>query len=221
MRSKEFAHDYRYFPEPDLLPLVVEEKWIEQIRAGLPELPEQRRERFASRYGLPPYDAELLTARRDVADYFEAAVKAHSNPKAISNWVMGDLFRVIKEKRLDDKLRIAAWPVAPERLAEMVRMIDEGKISGKMAKGLFEEMLETGAAPDTIVRAKGLEQVSDTGSIEKAIEQVLAAHPKQASDYRGGNEKVFGFLIGQIMKATQGKANPQIVNEILKKKLAG
>jgi len=221
MRSKEFAHDYRYFPEPDLLPLVVEEKWIEEIRAGLPELPEQRRERFASQYGLPPYDAELLTARRDVADYFEAAVKAHSNPKAISNWVMGDLFRVIKEKRLDDKLRIAAWPVAPERLAEMVRMIDQGKISGKMAKGLFEEMLETGAAPDAIVRAKGLEQVSDTGSIEKAIEQVLAAHPRQASDYRGGNEKVFGFLIGQIMKATQGKANPQIVNEILKKKLSG
>ena len=221
MRSKEFAHDYRYFPEPDLLPLVVEEKWIEEIRAGLPELPEQRRERFASQYGLPPYDAELLTARRDVADYFEAAVKAHSNPKAISNWVMGDLFRVIKEKRLDDKLRIAAWPVAPERLAEMVRMIDQGKISGKMAKGLFEEMLETGEAPDKIARAKGLEQVSDTGSIEKAIEQVLAAHPKQASDYRGGNEKVFGFLIGQIMKATQGKANPQIVNEILKKKLAG
>ena len=221
MRSKEFAHDYRYFPEPDLLPLVVEEKWIEEIRAGLPELPEQRRERFASQYGLPPYDAELLTARRDVADYFEAAVKAHSNPKAISNWVMGDLFRVIKEKRLDDKLRIAAWPVAPERLAEMVRMIDQGKISGKMAKGLFEEMLETGEAPDKIARAKGLEQVSDTGSIEKAIEQVLAAHPKQASDYRGGNEKVFGFLIGQIMKATQGKANPQIVNEILKKKLSG
>jgi len=221
MRSKEFAHDYRYFPEPDLLPLVVEEKWIEEIRAGLPELPEQRRERFASQYGLPPYDAELLTARRDVADYFEAAVKAHSNPKAISNWVMGDLFRVIKEKRLDDKLRIAAWPVAPERLAEMVRMIDQGKISGKMAKGLFEEMLETGEAPDKIARAKGLEQVSDTGSIEKAIEQVLAAHPRQASDYRGGNEKVFGFLIGQIMKATQGKANPQIVNEILKKKLSG
>ena len=221
MRSKEFAHDYRYFPEPDLLPLVVEEKWIEEIRAGLPELPEQRRERFASQYGLPPYDAELLTARRDVADYFEAAVKAHSNPKAISNWVMGDLFRIIKEKRLDDKLRIAAWPVAPERLAEMVRMIDQGKISGKMAKGLFEEMLETGAAPDTIVRAKGLEQVSDTGSIEKAIEQVLAAHARQASDYRGGNEKVFGFLIGQIMKATQGKANPQVVNEILRKKLAG
>ena len=221
MRSKEFAHDYRYFPEPDLLPLVVEEKWIEEIRAGLPELPEQRRERFASQYGLPPYDAELLTARRDVADYFEAAVKAHSNPKAISNWVMGDLFRVIKEKRLDDKLRIAAWPVAPERLAEMVRMIDQGKISGKMAKGLFEEMLETGEAPDKIARAKGLEQVSDTGSIEKAIEQVLAAHARQASDYRGGNEKVFGFLIGQIMKATQGKANPQVVNEILRKKLAG
>lgn len=219
MRSKESAHDYRYFPEPDLLPLVIDEKWIEEIRAGLPELPEKRRDRLVSQYGLPVYDAELLTSRRDVADYFETAVKIHSNPKAISNWVMGDLFRVIKERKLDEKLRIAAWPIVPEHIAVMVRMIDEGKISGKMAKTLFEEMLQRGESPDRIVREKGLEQVTDLGNIEKAIDEVLAAHPQQVSDYRAGKEKVFGFLIGQIMKATQGKANPQMVNEILNRKL--
>ena len=219
MRSKESAHDYRYFPEPDLLPLVIDEKWIEEIRSGLPELPEKRRDRLVSQYGLPPYDAELLTSRRDVADYFETAVKIHSNPKAISNWVMGDLFRVIKERKLDEKLRITAWPVLPEHLAGMVRMIDEGKISGKMAKSLFEEMLASGQPADRIVREKGLQQVTDLGNIEKAIDEVLAAHPQQVSDYRAGKEKVFGFLIGQIMKATQGKANPQMVNEILNRKL--
>jgi len=219
MRSKEFAHDYRYFPEPDLLPLVIDEKWIEEIRAGLPELPEDRKERFLSQYGLPLYDAELLTSRRDVADYFETAARTHSNPKAISNWVMGDLFRVIKENRLDEKLRIAAWPVLPEHLAGMVRMIDEGKISGKMAKTLFDEMLEKGESPDKIVREQGLEQLSDSSSIEKAIEQVLAAHAQQVSDYRAGKEKVFGFLVGQVMKATAGKASPRMVNEILKRKL--
>ena len=219
MRSKEFAHDYRYFPEPDLLPLIVDDKWIEEIRAGLPELPERRKERFVSQYGLPLYDAEILTSRRDVADYFEAAAKTHSNFKALSNWVMGDLFRVIKERKLDEKLCITAWPVPPQHLAGMVRMIDEGKISGKMAKTLFEEMLEKGESPDKIVREQGLEQVSDTSSIEKAVEQVLAAHPQQVSDYRAGKDKVFGFFVGQVMKATQGKANPQMVNEILRKKL--
>jgi len=220
MRSKEFAHDYRYFPEPDLLPLVIDEEWIEEIRASLPELPEDRKERFISQYGgLPRYDAELLTSRRDVADYFEKAVKAHSHPKAISNWVMGDLFRVIKEKKLDEKLRITAWPISPEYLAEMVRMIDEGKISGKIAKTLFEEMLAQGESPDKIAREKGLAQVTDVGNIEKAVDEVLAAHPQQVSDYRAGKEKVFGFLVGQVMKATQGKASPQILNEILRKKL--
>ncbi|MBI2987471.1 MAG: Asp-tRNA(Asn)/Glu-tRNA(Gln) amidotransferase subunit GatB [Deltaproteobacteria bacterium] len=219
MRSKEFAHDYRYFPEPDLLPLIIEEKWIEAIRAGLPELPEQQKERFMSEYALPLYDAELLTSRRDVADYFEAAVKSHPNPKAISNWVMGDLFRIIREKKLDENLRITAWPIAPDHLAEMVRMIDEGKISGKMAKALFLEMLERRESPDRIVREKGLEQVTDAGNIERAIDEVLAGQPEQVSDYRAGKEKVFGFLVGQVMKATRGKANPQMVNEILRKKL--
>jgi len=219
MRSKEAAHDYRYFPDPDLLPLVVDDQWIGEIKASLPELPEARKARFVAEYNLPPYDAELLTSRRDVADYFETAVKAHANPKALSNWVMGDLFRVIKERKLDDALRIAAWPVPPEHLAAMVKMIDEGKISGKIAKKVFEQMLERGEPPERIVREKGLEQVTDSSSIEKAVEEVLAAHSQQVSQYRSGNEKVFGFLVGQVMKATQGKASPQMVNEMLRKKL--
>ena len=219
MRSKEYAHDYRYFPDPDLLPLVIDEEWIQEVKAGLPELPAERKERFVSDYGLPLYDAELLTARKDVADYFEAAVKIHPNAKAISNWTMGDLFRVIRERKLDADLRITSWPIPPDHLAGLVRMIDEGKISGKMAKSLFEEMLASGQPAEKIVREKGLEQLSDADSINKAVEQVLAAHPQQVSDYRAGKDKVFGFLVGQVMKATQGKANPQLANEILKKKL--
>ncbi len=219
MRSKEFAHDYRYFPDPDLLPLVIDQKWVEEIRASVPELPQQRKERFVSDYGIPPYDTELLISRRDVADYFEDAVKIHPNPKAISNWVMGDLFRVIKERKLDERLRISEWPVPAGHLARMVRMVDESKISGKMAKKLFDDMLATGEAPEKIVQEKGLEQVKDLNSIEKAVEEVIAAYSQQVSDYRSGKEKVFGFLVGQIMKATQGKANPQMVNEILKQKL--
>jgi len=219
MRSKEYAHDYRYFPDPDLLPLVIDEAWIEEIRSCLPELPEARRKRFVSEYTLPLYDAELLTSRRDVADYYEAALKEHSNPKAISNWIMGDLFRVIKDRKLDQQIHISSWPASPEHLAGMVRMIDQGKISGKIAKALFEDMLDKGESPEKIVREKGLEQVTDMSSIEGAIDQVLAAHPQQVSEYRTGKEKVLGFLVGQVMKATKGKANPQIVNEILKKKL--
>ena len=154
-----------------------------------------------------------------MADYFEDAVKIHPNPKAISNWVMGDLFRVIKERKLDERLRISEWPVPAGHLARMVRMVDESKISGKMAKKLFDDMLATGEAPEKIVQEKGLEQVQDLSSIEKAVEEVIATYSQQVSDYRSGKEKVFGFLVGQIMKATQGKANPQMVNEILKKKL--
>jgi aspartyl-tRNA(Asn)/glutamyl-tRNA(Gln) amidotransferase subunit B len=161
MRSKESAHDYRYFPDPDLLPLVVDETWIEQIRSGLPELPGERKERFVTQYGLPAYDAELLTSRKDVADYFEAAVRSHSNAKGISNWLMGDLFRIIKDRKLDSALVIRSWPVPPEHLAGMVRMIDEGNISGKIAKAIFEEMLASDKSPDEIAREKGLAQVSD------------------------------------------------------------
>lgn len=219
MRTKEFAHDYRYFADPDLPPIVIDRKWVDEIQASLPELPHSRKARFKSSYGLSAYDVELLTSRKDIADYFESALRSHSNGKAISNWILGDLFRVLKERKLDEQLYITRWPVSPEALAELVRLIDEGKISGKIAKVLFPEMLASRRWPHEIVAEKGLEQVSDSASIETAIEQVLAAHPKQVADFRGGNEKVFGFLVGQLMRATQGKANPQKANEILRQKL--
>jgi aspartyl-tRNA(Asn)/glutamyl-tRNA(Gln) amidotransferase subunit B len=219
MRSKESAHDYRYFPDPDLLPLTLDESWIAEVRATLPELPTLRKARFIADYGLPAYDADLLTSRKDIADYFEDAVKVHPNPKALSNWIVGDLFRVLKERRLDDELYITVWPAPAEHMAQLVQMIDQEKISGKIAKVVFESMLESNHTPQQIVSEKGLEQVSDTNSIEASIDQMLAANPKQVEQYLAGNEKVFGFLVGQIMKATQGKANPQKVNELLRKKI--
>jgi len=219
MRSKESAHDYRYFPDPDLLPLVIDDAWIAPVRAALPELPNARKARFVNEYGLSAYDAELLTGRKDVADYFEEAVKDHANPKALSNWIVGDLFRVLKERKLDEQLYLACWPLAASNLAQMVQMIDQGKISGKIAKTVFEAMLDSNKGPQQIVSEKGLEQLSDLGSIEAAIDQVLAANPKQIAQYQSGNDKVLGFFVGQIMKATQGKANPQKVNEILREKL--
>jgi aspartyl-tRNA(Asn)/glutamyl-tRNA(Gln) amidotransferase subunit B len=219
MRSKESAHDYRYFPDPDLLPLVIDDAWITEIRASLPELPAQRKARFMSDYSLSDYDAELLTGRRDIADYFEAAVKTYANPKALSNWIVGDVFRVLKERKLDLQLYIGQWPIAAQHLAEMVRLIDQGTISGKIGKTIFEAILESGRAPQQIVREQGLEQVSDTASIESIIDKVLAVNSKQVEQYKSGSEKVFGFFVGQIMKATQGKANPQKVNEILREKL--
>jgi len=219
MRSKESAHDYRYFPDPDLLPLVIDDSWIGEIRATLPELPAARKARFVAEHGLPVYDAELLTSRKDIGDYFESAMRSHGNAKALGNWIVGDLFRVLKERKLDEQLYISNWPLAAEQLAEMVRLIDQGKISGRIAKTVFDAMLSSGKSPEQIVSEKGLEQVSDTGSIETAVEQVIAANSKQVAQYQAGNEKVFGFLVGQIMKATQGKANPQKVNEILRDKL--
>jgi aspartyl-tRNA(Asn)/glutamyl-tRNA(Gln) amidotransferase subunit B len=219
MRSKESAHDYRYFPDPDLLPLTIDENWISEIRAALPELPAARKTRLEAQYALPAYDAELLTSRKDIADYFEEAVKIHANPKALSNWIVGDLFRELKERRLDEQLYLTNWPVTAQRLAQLVQMIDQGKISGKIAKTVFEAMLDSDQTPQQIVSEQGLEQVSDIGSIEASIDQVLAANTKQVAQFRSGNEKVFGFLVGQIMKATQGKANPQKVNEILREKL--
>ncbi|HEY7163804.1 MAG TPA: Asp-tRNA(Asn)/Glu-tRNA(Gln) amidotransferase subunit GatB [Candidatus Binatia bacterium] len=219
MRTKEFAQDYRYFPDPDLLPINVEEAWIAEVQRSLPELPEARRSRFISEYRLPEYDADLLTSRKDVADYFEAAVKDHANPKSISNWITGDLFRVVKERKLDEQLCIETWPVKAPQIAELVRLIDEGAISGKIAKTVFDALLDSDRSPREIVAEKGLEQVSDTAAIENAIGEVLASNAKQVAAYKGGNEKIFGFLVGQIMKATKGKVNPQKANEILKQKL--
>jgi aspartyl-tRNA(Asn)/glutamyl-tRNA(Gln) amidotransferase subunit B len=219
MRSKEFAHDYRYFPEPDLPPLVVGEDWVEDVRRRLPELPAARRARFERELGLPAYDAEVLTARRDVADYYETALARHRNPKAISNWVMESVLRIVRDQKLDERLRITAWPVAPENLAALVALIDEGTISGKIAKTVFEEMVASGRSPAAIVAERGLVQVTDRGAIDAAVERVLAAHPDKVADYRGGKDKLFGFFVGQVMKATEGKANPKQVNELLQKRL--
>jgi aspartyl-tRNA(Asn)/glutamyl-tRNA(Gln) amidotransferase subunit B len=221
MRSKEHADDYRYFPEPDLLPLVVGEEWVESVRRGLPELPDARRERFVQEYGLPAYDAEVLTQRKDVADYYEAAVRHYRNPKALSNWVMGDLLRIIRDRKLDTALVIQDWPVPPERLAALVELIDSGEISGKIAKSVFDEMVNTGKAPVQIVAEQGLTQVSDESAILGAIDAVLAANADKVAQYRSGKDKLFGFFVGQVMKATQGKANPQKVNELLRSRLGG
>ena len=219
MRSKESAHDYRYFPDPDLPPILTDDEWIDRIRAGLPELPNDRKLRFMKDYALTAYDAELLSSRRDIADYFETAVAIHANPKALGNWIIGDLFRVVNERKLDEQLYITKWPVPPQHLAQLVELIDEDKISGKIGKTVFEAMLGSSLSPQAIVSEKRLEQVSDDGAIETAVEQVIAANPKQVAQFQSGNEKVFGFLVGQVMKLTQGKAKPQKVNEILRKSL--
>jgi aspartyl-tRNA(Asn)/glutamyl-tRNA(Gln) amidotransferase subunit B len=221
MRSKESAHDYRYFPDPDLLPLAVSRQWVAAVQAAMPELPDARRARFVAEHGLPPYDAEVLTARQDVADYFEAAVRAHPNPKALSNWVMGDVLRLVRERKLDEALVIRDWPVSPQHLAAMVALIDDETISGKIAKTVFEQMVASGAAPAAIVAAQGLSQVTDSGAIDAAIAAVLAANGDKVAEYRAGKDKLFGFFVGQVMQATQGKANPAKVNELLKTRLAG
>jgi aspartyl-tRNA(Asn)/glutamyl-tRNA(Gln) amidotransferase subunit B len=213
MRSKEDAHDYRYFPDPDLLPLVLDPAWIEQLRAELPELPDAKKARFVAEYGLRPEDAGVLVAERATAEYFETAA-AGRDPKAAAYWVIGDLFGALNKQGLD----IARSPVAPGQLGGLLDLIADGTISGRIAKDVFAEMVESGADAAAIVEAKGLRQVSDTGMIEAAVDAALAAHPGQVAQY-AANPKVLGFFVGQVMKATGGKANPALVNEILRKKL--
>ncbi|MGK7345464.1 MAG: Asp-tRNA(Asn)/Glu-tRNA(Gln) amidotransferase subunit GatB [Candidatus Nitrospinota bacterium M3_3B_026] len=215
MRGKEEAHDYRYFPDPDLVLAEVSGDLIDEIRSALPELPDAKRERFERDYGLPAYDAEVLTASRPVADYFEEAAGKAKDAKAVSNWVMGDVLRLLKEKGATP----ADLAVKPVMLAEMINLIGEGVISGKIAKTVFEEMTATGQDPKTIIEKKGLVQISDESAIETEVEKVLAANPEQVEQYRGGKEKVIGFFVGQIMRATKGKANPGVVNKLLKDKL--
>ena len=215
MRSKEEAHDYRYFPEPDLPPLVVSPAWIEEVRASLPELPASRRRRFASDYGLSGYDAGVLTLSREVADYFEAVAGASANPKASSNWVTNEVLRKLKE---DDR-PLAECRVRPASLAGLIRLIDAGTVSGKIAKDVFETMWTTGDEPSAIVEREGLVQVSDEGALEAAVAAVLAASPDQVAAYRKGKAATFGWFVGQVMKKTGGKANPGIVNALLKKAL--
>lgn len=212
MRGKEEAHDYRYFPDPDLLPLVIDEGWIEEIRSTLPELPDEKRARFIETYGIPLYDAQVLTSSRSLADYFEACVEHFSKPKTVSNWVMGSILATLKA----ENKTIEESPVSPERLAELLRLVDSGVISGKIAKTVFDEMVSSGKPPEAIVQEKGLVQVTDADAITEVIEQVLSDHAKEVSDYRAGKTKLFGFFVGQVMKATRGKANPKMVNEILK-----
>jgi len=215
MRSKEHAHDYRYFPDPDLLPLVLEPEWVERLRAELPELPDARKARFVSDYGLRPEDAAVLVAERVTAEYFETAAKGR-DPKLAANWVMGDLFGALNRLGVG----IEASPIAAGRLGALIDLIAEGTISGRIAKDVFAAMVETGADAAAIVEAKGLRQVSDAGAIEAAVDTALATHPAQAAQY-AANPKVLGFFVGQVMKATGGKANPALVNELLRQKLGG
>jgi aspartyl-tRNA(Asn)/glutamyl-tRNA(Gln) amidotransferase subunit B len=215
MRSKEQAHDYRYFPDPDLLPLVLEPEWVERLRAGFPELPDAKKARFVADYGLRPEDAAVLVAERATAEYFEK-VAAGRDPKMAANWVIGDLFAALNKSGLE----IEQSPVPAERLGALLDLIADGTISGRIAKEVFVELVETGADPAAIVEQKGLRQVSDQGAIEAAVDAALAAHPAQLAQYKT-NPKVLGFFVGQVMKATQGKANPALVNELLRRKLGG
>jgi aspartyl-tRNA(Asn)/glutamyl-tRNA(Gln) amidotransferase subunit B len=215
MRSKEHAHDYRYFPDPDLLPLVLDPAWIEELRAQLPELPDAKKARFVSAYGLRPEDAGVLVAERAIAEYFEKVVQDR-DAKAAAYWVIGDLFGALNKKGLG----IEQSPVAADQLGGLIDLIAGGTISGRIAKDVFAEMIETGADAGAIVEKKGLRQLSDSGAIEAAVDVALAAHPAQVAQY-AANPKVLGFFVGQVMKATQGKANPALVNELLRKKLAG
>jgi aspartyl-tRNA(Asn)/glutamyl-tRNA(Gln) amidotransferase subunit B len=216
MRTKEHAHDYRYFPDPDLLPLLLDAKWVEQIRKGLPELPDAKKARFIGDYKLSAYDAGVLAAERESAAFYEAVAKGR-DPKQAANFVMGDLFGALNKLGVG----IERSPVSAENLGKLIDLIGDGTISGRLAKDVFAAMVETGQDPGTIVEERGLRQVTDTGAIEQAIDAVMAKEAGKVAEYRSGKEKLFGFFVGQVMKATQGKANPAAVNEFLRKKLSG
>ena len=215
MRSKEEAHDYRYFPDPDLVPLVIDDPWVETIRSSLPELPETKRQRFMDHYQLPSYDAGFLTADRALADYFEACVARFNNPKQVSNWIMGTLLALLNAQGIT----IDTSPVGAEDLADLLILMDQGVISGKIAKTVFEEMARSGQTPKAIVEARGLVQVTDANALEAVVQGVLEGNPKEVQLYRDGKTKLLGFFMGQVMKETRGKANPKLVNDILKHKL--
>jgi aspartyl-tRNA(Asn)/glutamyl-tRNA(Gln) amidotransferase subunit B len=214
MRSKEDAHDYRYFPDPDLLPLELDEAFLEECRASLPELPDAKRQRYEAA-GIPPYNAGVLTAEVETARWFDALLEAGAAPVAASNWVASELFGALN--RLGKS--IGESPVSPTQAAALLKLVGDGTLSGSLAKQVFEVMLETGQDPATIVEERGLKQTSDTGAIEAVIAEVLAKNPGQLEQYRGGKEALFGLFVGQTMKAMGGKANPGVVNELLKKAL--
>ena len=215
MRGKEEAHDYRYFPDPDLVPLEIDEAWIDTVRNSLPELPDARKERFVKDYDLPRYDAEVLTAARELADYFEDCARNVKTPKLVSNWVMGTLLGLLNSegKSIDQS------PVSAAQLAELIALIETDVISGKIAKTVFDEMVASGKAPKVIVEEKGLVQVTDASAIESVVDQVISANPSEVEKFKAGNAKLMGFFVGQVMRETKGKANPQMVNTLLKEKL--
>ena len=217
MRTKEHAHDYRYFPEPDLLPVSLSDAWLAEVRKLVPELPSAKRKRMVGRYGIPPYDAGVLAADAALADYFEVAAETSKNPKSVANWVTNDLLRDLAEA----KLAIGQSPVKPPHIAELVELVDSGKISSKIAKDVFVEIFKTGKAPVAIVAEKGLVQVSDTGAIRKFCDEVIAANPKIVADFKAGKEVALNALTGQVMKLSKGKANPQAVRDALRGKLSG
>jgi aspartyl-tRNA(Asn)/glutamyl-tRNA(Gln) amidotransferase subunit B len=214
MRGKEEAHDYRYFPEPDLVPIKTDEAWIGRIREKLPELRSEKLQRYVSDLGIPEYDAEVITTEKETARFFEETVASGADAKKASNWVMGEFARMIKDKGYDHAR------ITPEQLAGIIGLVDSSTISGSAAKQVFEDVFTTGKEPEAVVEEKGLAQVSDEGAIEDAVKEVLDASPDQVKQFKDGNEKVLGYLVGQVMKATKGKANPRVVNEILRKLLA-
>lgn len=215
LRSKEEAHDYRYFPEPDLAPLVIDQEWVDRIKATMPELPSAKRERLKA-LGLSEYDAGVLTSSKDMADYFDQALAQFGDAKALANWVMGDLSALLKTASRS----FVEAPVSAGQLAALLNLVQKGEISGKIAKAVLEEIYDTGKDPQMIIKEKGLVQISDEGTLEKVITEVLGANPKSVSDYQTGKENALGFLVGQVMKATNGRANPGLVNKLLREKLA-
>jgi aspartyl-tRNA(Asn)/glutamyl-tRNA(Gln) amidotransferase subunit B len=217
MRGKEEAHDYRYFPDPDLVPLMVDEGWVAGIRAGLPELPVEKVERFMGQYGLPRYDAEILTGERALADYFEETVLFFPEPKTVSNWVMSELLRELKEGDVSPK----DAPLRPRQLGELLHLVKDEVISGKIGKEIFPEVYKQGASPKRYIEEKGLVQISDESAIEGMIDKVLTQFPKEVGEFKAGKEKLLGFFVGQVMKETKGKANPKVLNEVLLRRLKG
>ena len=215
MRSKEHAHDYRYFPEPDLAPLRIGDAWRDRVRAEMPEMPSVKRTRFIETFGLREYDADVLTATRALSEYFERVAEASGDPRGAANWVMGDLLGALNAEHKD----LSESPVTAEQLGELLSLIGKGEISGKLAKDVFEKMFASGEAPRVIVDREGLRQISDTSTLEKAVDDVVAANPKQVEQHKAGKTTVLGFLVGQVMKATRGQANPALVNRLLKDRL--
>ncbi len=215
MRSKEEAHDYRYFPDPDLVPLQIDDAWVSRIKADLPELPDQRKERFMDQFELPAYDADVLTSSRELADYFETCVRQVANPKLVSNWVMGNLLGLLNA----EGKTIEETPISAGQMAELLKLLNDDVISGKIAKTVFDEMVESGKSAKAIVEEKGLVQVTDASAIEAVVDAVISGRPDEVEAYKAGKKKLMGFFVGQVMKETQGKANPQVVNRILKEKL--